>query len=215
MSRYGESKSARRARAGANLEPLPYEAPTIGHNMGPPLFPVISWHIHTWRKAQKKAWKTPPMEVVRMRTRRARAMGLDYRTYTLILLDRGATPGALIFDLGGTLLETGNGGIGVDGRGRIKPRRNAIEKLKSLSGCKIFIVADEANAAMAIEQFAALLGEAVCEFRACPEGKRDDAISALVAAHKISPSTCVLVGESEPGSTAFGGFVPASEYFGR
>ncbi|NMM45742.1 hypothetical protein HH303_14695 [Rhodospirillaceae bacterium KN72] len=63
--------------------------PGIGHNGGPPLQSRYTWKAVCWRKAQKKAWKTPPPEVVRMRCRRARELGMTYREYTLEILERG------------------------------------------------------------------------------------------------------------------------------
>ncbi len=41
------------------------------------------------RKAAEKAWKPPSREVALMRLRRAEAMGLDYRDYVGVMLDRG------------------------------------------------------------------------------------------------------------------------------
>jgi hypothetical protein len=63
--------------------------PSIGHNGGPPLETRHTWKSVCWRKAQAKAWKTPPIEVVRRRCRRARELGMTYREYTLEILERG------------------------------------------------------------------------------------------------------------------------------
>lgn len=63
--------------------------PGIGHNGGPPLERTHGWTVTCWRKAQKKAWKTPPIEVVRRRCKRAAELGMTYREYTLEILERG------------------------------------------------------------------------------------------------------------------------------
>ena len=63
--------------------------PGIGHNGGPPLQRIHGWTVTCWRKAQKKAWKTPPIEVVRRRCKRAAELGMTYREYTLEILERG------------------------------------------------------------------------------------------------------------------------------
>lgn len=60
----------------------------IGHNAGPPLVPS-GWHLHAWKKARREAWKSPPVEVVRRRAKRARELGMTYRQYTLEILERG------------------------------------------------------------------------------------------------------------------------------
>lgn len=62
----------------------------VGHNMGPPLVP--KWQLHCWTKAHKEAWKNPPIEIVRMRIRRAKALGISYRELTSIILDTGRYP---------------------------------------------------------------------------------------------------------------------------
>ena len=65
--------------------------PTIGHNGGPPLdeLRVVTWQHYCWRKSHAKAWKTPPREIALARLARARVLGMTYRQYTAVLLDRG------------------------------------------------------------------------------------------------------------------------------
>ncbi|NIA68107.1 hypothetical protein HBA54_05840 [Pelagibius litoralis] len=60
----------------------------IGHNAGPPLV-QSGWHLYAWKRARKEAWKSPPIEVVRQRARRARELGMTYQQYTLEILERG------------------------------------------------------------------------------------------------------------------------------
>ena len=67
-------------------------APGIGHNLGPPLedeVPTRGWSHYCWKKAHKKAWKTPPREIALRRLARAEELGMTYREYTAIILDRG------------------------------------------------------------------------------------------------------------------------------
>jgi hypothetical protein len=61
----------------------------IGHNAGPPLDPGAGWRHFCWRKAHSRAWKTPPREIALARLARAEALGISYREYTSVLLDRG------------------------------------------------------------------------------------------------------------------------------
>jgi hypothetical protein len=68
------------------------QRPGIGHNGGPPLQedpPARDWHHYCWKKAHKKAWKTPPREIALRRLRRAEELGMTYEEYTSIILDRG------------------------------------------------------------------------------------------------------------------------------
>jgi hypothetical protein len=64
-------------------------APGIGHNGGPPLDSGVDWRRFCWRKAHAVAWRTPPREIVLARLARALALGMTYRRYTAVLLDRG------------------------------------------------------------------------------------------------------------------------------
>jgi hypothetical protein len=68
----------------------------IGHNGGPPLEPdppedpgAASWRSWCWRRAHKRAWKTPPREIALRRLARAEELGMTYREYTLEILERG------------------------------------------------------------------------------------------------------------------------------
>jgi len=67
--------------------------PTTGHNGGPPLNAAVdpneSWRLFCWRRAHRRAWKTPPREISLARLARAEALGMTYREYTLEILERG------------------------------------------------------------------------------------------------------------------------------
>jgi hypothetical protein len=66
-----------------------FVAPGLGHNRGPALDPGAAWRAFCWRKAHAQAWKTPPREIALARLARAQALGMTYRQYTAVLLDRG------------------------------------------------------------------------------------------------------------------------------
>jgi hypothetical protein len=68
----------------------------IGHNGGPPLEqellldqPDGGSKLWRWRRAHKKAWKTPPREIALARLARAEELGMTYRAFTLEILERG------------------------------------------------------------------------------------------------------------------------------
>ena len=62
----------------------------VGHNQGPRLY--TGWQLYCWRRAHEAVWKNPPIEVVRLRLRRAKALGMSYREYASIVLDTGRYP---------------------------------------------------------------------------------------------------------------------------
>ena len=61
----------------------------IGHNSGQVDEPGKSWRTHVWTKARKELMPTLPLEVVRLRVRRAGELGLPYKTYAGIRASSG------------------------------------------------------------------------------------------------------------------------------
>jgi hypothetical protein len=66
----------------------------IGHNGGPPLDPDpddphASWRLFCWKRAMKRAWKTPAREIALRRLARAEALGMTYRRYTREIMEWG------------------------------------------------------------------------------------------------------------------------------
>lgn len=53
----------------------------IGHNSGRVAEPGHSWRKHMWTKARKDLLPNLPIEVVRLRVKRAQDLGLPYKTY--------------------------------------------------------------------------------------------------------------------------------------
>lgn len=87
-----------RGRASAILRhrdaaPPPRVRGGIGDNGGPPLDDTPDadggWGGWAWRRAHRRAWKTPPPEIALRRLARAEALGLSYRAYTLEIIERG------------------------------------------------------------------------------------------------------------------------------
>jgi hypothetical protein len=69
----------------------------IGHNRGPSLEGGVSWRRHCWAAARERLVPTLPIEVVRQRVRRAKELGLDYRTYAGVRAATGHDVVAFLF----------------------------------------------------------------------------------------------------------------------
>ncbi|MFN3577110.1 MAG: hypothetical protein ACK4TJ_09050 [Tabrizicola sp.] len=69
----------------------------IGHNGGPSLEGGVSWRRQCWAVARERLLPTLPIEVVRLRVKRARALGLDYRTYAGVRAATGHDVVAFLF----------------------------------------------------------------------------------------------------------------------
>ncbi|WP_439599302.1 hypothetical protein [Falsiroseomonas sp.] len=64
----------------------------IGHNGGPPLEepdPEEAYRHYCWKRAHRRAWRSPGREIVLRRLERAEALGMSYHDYTLEILERG------------------------------------------------------------------------------------------------------------------------------
>jgi hypothetical protein len=69
----------------------------IGHNRGPSMEGGTAWRAHCWKKARADLLPTLPLEVVRLRVKRAAEIGLDYRTYASFRAASGHDIVALLF----------------------------------------------------------------------------------------------------------------------
>lgn len=69
----------------------------IGHNGGPSVEGGVSWRKHCWASARERLLPTLPIEVVRLRVKRAKALGLDYRTYAGVRAATGHDVVAFLF----------------------------------------------------------------------------------------------------------------------
>lgn len=72
--------------------------PGIGHNQGPTLEPGVAWRRTCWTKARAELLGPRlPIEVLRLRLRRAGELGLDYRAYASIRAATGQDVVAILF----------------------------------------------------------------------------------------------------------------------
>ena len=61
----------------------------IGHNSGRVNEPGFAWRKHVWSQARRDLLPTLPIEVVRLRVRRAAELGLPYKTYAGVRASSG------------------------------------------------------------------------------------------------------------------------------
>jgi hypothetical protein len=69
----------------------------VGHNGGPSMDGGVSWRRHCWSSVRESLVPTLPIEVVRLRVKRAKAPGLDYRTYAGMRATTGHDVVAFLF----------------------------------------------------------------------------------------------------------------------
>ena len=111
-----------RRRIPVQLSPYQGEQPRIGHNGGPEL--DLSWEAWLWRRAHAQAWKPPRRDIALHRLKRAERLGLDYRSYAGVLMNRGTHLGAAIFLLDGVAEDA---------------MKIAAERIVAISDCRVLI----------------------------------------------------------------------------
>ncbi|MDA1101426.1 MAG: hypothetical protein O2967_20870 [Proteobacteria bacterium] len=159
------------------------------------------------------------MEIIRLRCRRAADLGLTYRQYTSVLLDRGVHPRAIFFDLGGTLVQMKNEKIHVDQFGRIQLLPGVLDKFARLKGCDVFVISNDEQACLTIGQIKELSGGIVTDHGVYGEAaEAQSAIVELLAAFKIPPAAAIMVGaaiasENCAHAAKLAKFILAGEYF--
>ncbi|HUO89112.1 MAG TPA: hypothetical protein VMU08_08055 [Rhizomicrobium sp.] len=189
---------ARRCRIPVQLAPYEAAPVRLGHNGGPAL--DVSWEAWLWRKAHARAWKPPRRDIALHRMKRAERLGLDYRSYAGVLMNRGAHLGAAIFLLDGLGAEE-------------MPAASA--RIAAISDCRILLgVADPRDAG------AELAGRADMLVASVEGNALGRAIDRFLLRYQLTPGGTFLVGSSsahlraaEDAGLAL--FLWASDYFGR
>ena len=106
----------------------------IGHNQGPPLDAGQSWRAFAWKQARKQLVPRLPLEVVKRRVARAKALGLDYPQYASILLGTGRDIVGFLFTCDA---------LGLRLSRSLELPANVQEKLSCISGCERLLMTDQ------------------------------------------------------------------------
>lgn len=69
---------------------------TMGHNGGPTMEKGRGWRRYAWKRARAELLPKMPIEVVRRRVKRARELGIDYKSYAGIRAATGRDVIALL-----------------------------------------------------------------------------------------------------------------------
>jgi hypothetical protein len=185
----------------------------IGHNRGPSMAPGAGWRRHCWTEARRALLPHLPLEVVRMRVRRAREVGLDYRTYATVRETAGCDIVAFLFSSNALRLLRPGDRLPADRAG----------KLGALVDCGRTMLAhaplDPARLAAEIAAegipFAAA---APAPAFAAPWGEVRARVLAALAPARLSPRAVLVVGDTgaerdwcEAGRLA--GYLAAERYF--
>jgi hypothetical protein len=192
---------------------MPEDAMTlIGHNNGPAMDSGTSWRRHCWQRARSALLPVLPVEVLRLRVRRAQRLGLDYRTYAGIRAASGHDVIGFLFSSNALRV--------------MRP----LQDLPGPEHAKLVALADVGRVGLAREPVSPddLLARARGALdRAAPaphawaswSEARATIRAALMAADRGWPADCVVLvgaGPDEPGwaeAARLAAFVPAARFF--
>lgn len=76
--------------------------------------PGLAWRAHCWRAARAELLPTLPIEVVRLRVKRARDLGLEYKTYASVRAATGHDLIAFLFSSNALRLVGGRAALPAD-----------------------------------------------------------------------------------------------------
>ncbi|MGI1660748.1 hypothetical protein ACRDNQ_00790 [Palleronia sp. KMU-117] len=182
----------------------------IGHNNGPTMERGRAWRRHAWTRARAELLPTLPLEVVRMRVRRARELGLDYRAYASIRAASGHDVVALLFS---------SNALRVGPRNVTVPADRA-ERLGALASCGRLAILHAPTSPEAFA-FANPMFDAAGAAPRFTDGwaAMRAALRQLTADRGLPGDRVVLIGETaferewtQAGKLA--GYIPADRYFG-
>lgn len=186
-----------------------------GHNGGPSLEGGVKWRTHCWRSARAALLPKLPIEVVRLRVKRAAEIGLDYKTYAGVRAAAGHDLVAFLFSTNALRLL----------RDQDRMRADEAAKLAGLSGIGQLVAVQppldptrvaETLEAQAVPVIAASAAPGLAEgWRATRERLLGFAAAARTPADRI-----LVIGdtalEAEWAATArMAGYLPAARFFAQ
>ena len=178
----------------------------IGHNRGPG--ESSAWRAHCWRQA-RAALLGPrlPVEIVRSRVARARALGLDYKTYAGVRATTGRDLVAFLFSSNGL-------GIFRDGA-PISPRQAA--RLAGLEAARHLGCAPGIDPARLGARIDAVSARALPAFGASWGAMRDE-MKAWLRREGLPGDAVLMIGETDHerelmAAGGLAGFLPGTTWF--
>lgn len=107
--------------------------PLIGHNQGPSTKLGIGWQRYAWKRARADLLGNKvPLQIVRLRVKRAQELGLSYPQYASILMGTGRDITAFLFTVDGLKLRL---------RRELEMPEKVSEKLQGLKKCDLLAFA--------------------------------------------------------------------------
>mgnify|MGYP003417461488 FL=1 len=186
----------------------------IGHNRGPSLAGGASWRTHCWTVARAELLPTLPVEVVRLRVRRAKEIGLDYKTYAGVRAATGHDIVAFLFSTNALQLLRDSDRLPPEVASRLAALRNAGRIVAVHPPLDPARTAASLAAAGAAPEAAARAPQVSDNW-----ARTRTVLTGLLGAARRAPDQVLLIGDTalERDWCAAGrlaGYLPAERYFG-
>lgn len=187
--------------------------PGIGHNSET----GGGWRRYAWKRARADLMKNKvPLQIVRIRVRRAAELGLSYPQYASILMGSGRDITAFLFTVGGLELRLRRE-LGLEARIR--------EKLATICGTRLAVLGPAEEDAEAFRsELQSAAGVVFCAAGNAPEPGADwsrgrAAVTGVLRELRLPGAAVVMIGADggpDPGLAVagrLGGFLPGRLYF--
>lgn len=185
----------------------------IGHNRGPAIDDGVAWRRHCWTVARAELLPHLPLEVIRLRVRRARQLGLDYRTYATAREVAGRDIVAFLFSSNALRLHRPDDTLPPDRALRLRAIEGAARTLLAHAPL------DPARLAAALATEAGIPLAAAAPAPAYWAGWQETRRAVLAALPPNLPRGGVMVVGAAPGESDWreaarlGSYLPADRYF--
>ncbi|MBT8408124.1 MAG: hypothetical protein KJN93_00680 [Alphaproteobacteria bacterium] len=181
----------------------------IGHNQGPSIAPGAGWRRYAWGKARADLLPKLPIEVLRGRIRRAKELGLDYKSYASIRATSGRDVIAFLFS---------SNALRIEPQAISMPASRAAKLGAIRYSGRLALVHAPLDPARVLAMNPELEGAARAPSLVQSWSETRDVVQAFTSAHGFAGDGVVLVGETplEREWLAAGklaGFVTAERYF--
>lgn len=179
----------------------------IGHNRGP-LSEGASWRAQCWRRARAELLGPRlPVEIVRSRVARAKALGLDYRTYAGVRATTGRDLVAFLFS---------SNGLGIFRDEQAVPDGRA-DRLRTLQAARHLGTAPGLDAARLGQRIGAVSARRLSDFGASWSQMRDE-MKAWLRAEGLPGDGVLMIGETDHeremmAAGGLAGFIGGQVYF--
>ena len=184
----------------------------IGHNLGPTMQTGHGYRTHMWRRAQARLMPNAvPLMIVRMRVRRAKELGMDYKAYASVRQFSGRDILGLLFS-SNALRILGSGARMPETRARVLAAVTSAKRLTLVHAPLEPPVVLQANPVLDAAKIAPGFTDSWSQMRA--------AIQGFIGDNHLSGNQVLIIGDTAlegewTAAARAAGYLSAAQYFAQ